>query len=49
MGLGDVRLGYGVLMFFFFFQAEDGIRDSWGFVVVDWQTFALPISRLQHY
>src|SRR2546422_6306351 len=34
-------LGFGILMFFFFFQAEDGIRDV---AVTGVQTCALPIS-----
>src|SRR5256886_4204590 len=42
----DVRrltvLPYGYLFFFFFFQAEDGIRDL---TVTGVQTCALPISR----
>src|SRR5690606_40105419 len=35
-------LSHAVLLFFFFFQAEDGIRD---FHVTGVQTCALPISR----
>src|SRR3989441_8171204 len=37
--MGDVALG--VVVFFFFFQAEDGIRDK---LVTGVQTCALPIS-----
>src|SRR5256884_2932262 len=48
---GGIRIeSVGVLLFFFFFQAEDGIRDV---AVTGVQTCALPISdhrsRLGHY
>src|SRR2546421_4763769 len=38
----SLRHGQCVLIFFFFFQAEDGIRDL---IVTGVQTCALPISR----
>src|SRR5690554_7321973 len=37
----DVRLAFSLFLFFFFFQAEDGIRDA---DVTGVQTCALPIS-----
>src|SRR2546422_8387671 len=37
----DMRGGCGVILYFFFFQAEDGIRDV---AVTGVQTCALPIS-----
>src|SRR2546421_4851006 len=36
-------MAYWILLFFFFFQAEDGIRDL---IVTGVQTCALPISKL---
>ena len=45
MGVGGGGGGVGCGVCFFFFQAEDGIRD-WSVTGV--QTCALPIWRIQH-
>src|SRR2546430_6880804 len=45
MRFPEARVSYEVLVFFFFFQAEDGIRDL---TVTGVQTCALPISFTGH-